>query len=278
MASARPEPVALRDVIGRAMEAHPGVAAPADGFERHLLDKLPEGDPEATLARLHAEDLYLAYACALRDAAALAAFDARFAGEYRLVLSRAAGRKPDADDFVQACREKLFAGERPKIAEYAGTGDLRSWLRVTLVRLLIDAGRKRTEAADADEDRVLAIPAPEHDPELAYLKRLYEGEFRQAFEEAAAALAPEDRNLLRYHVAHGMTVDQLAGLYNVHRATAARRVAKAREELLAGTRVRLMTRLRLSRAELESVMRMIESDLHVSLNRVLGAGGAGAPR
>jgi RNA polymerase sigma-70 factor (ECF subfamily) len=86
----------------------------------------------------------------------------------------------------------------------------------------------------------------------------------------AKSRSAEDRNVLRYHFAHGLTIDQIGALYHVHRATAARRVAKARDELLAGTRRRLMARLALNRADLDSVMRLIESSIHVSLRRVLG--------
>ena len=59
----------------------------------------------------------------------------------------------------------------------------------------------------------------------------------------------------------------------VHRATVARRITRARDALLSGTRRRLMMRLKLDRSELDSVMRMIESNVHVSLQRMLASGG-----
>lgn len=258
----------LAATIAAARAAHPGIDAPAVDFERHLRAHLPQAPTPEALSALRAADLYLAFACAQRIPAALAELDRLLTEETRLVLSRARGPRPDLDDFRQIAREKLLAADRPKIADYSGAGDLRAWLRVTLTRALIDLTRKRTETQTADEDRVRAIPTPEHDPELAYLKRLYSAQFRQAFEESALALSPEDRNLLRYHFAHGLTVDQIGALYNIHRSTAARRVAKARDDLLSGTRARLMTLLRIGRAELDSVMRMIESDLHLSLHRL----------
>jgi hypothetical protein len=46
-------------------------------------------------------------------------------------------------------------------------------------------------------------------------------------------------------------------------------VQSAKATLLMETRRRLMAGLRLSRDELESVMRMIESQLHVSVLRLL---------
>ncbi len=83
------------------------------------------------------------------------------------------------------------------------------------------------------------------------------------------ALSPGERNLLRQHFSDGLTVDEIGALHGVHRATAARRVAKARSQLFAGTRRTLMDNLGLNRSELDSVMRMIESNVHVSVQRNL---------
>ena len=179
------------------------------------------------------------------------------------------------DDFKQEVRHKLFIGKEgagPKIAEYSGEGDLKGWIRVVAVRSLVDVGRKRSggEAPASGDRAVEVLFAGGDDPELEYLKRHYRLEFSAAFTDAIGALAPEDRTALRHHFVDKLTIDQIAHAQGIHRATAARRVQKAREDLLADTRRRLMTRLRLSRGELESVMRMIESQLHVSVGRLLG--------
>ena len=55
----------------------------------------------------------------------------------------------------------------------------------------------------------------------------------------------DERNLLRQHLIHQLTVEQLGKLYSVHASTISRRVAKAREVLLAsGRRWALMHELR----------------------------------
>lgn len=61
-------------------------------------------------------------------------------------------------------------------------------------------------------------------------------------------------------------------LHGVHRATAARWVDAARETVLAGTQRELIRRLRISRSELASVIRLIQSQLELSLLRVLRRG------
>jgi RNA polymerase sigma-70 factor (ECF subfamily) len=146
-------------------------------------------------------------------------------------------------------------------------------VRVVATRTLIELARATKDAESIDDEKndgVLPLTAPDDDPEMAYLKRRYAAEVKEAFEEAAGELGPEDRNVLREHYARGLSIDQIAAVRGVHRATAARRLVSARDSVLAGTRRILMTRLRLSRAELESVVRMVESRMHVTAERVFG--------
>jgi len=212
----------------------------------------------------------LASDCARNIPGAIARFEAVYASEVRIVHARARGNKPALDELAQAVRVKLFAGESPRIREYRGTGSLKNWVRVVATRTLIEMARA-TKVADSIEDSgVVPLSAPDDDPEMAYLKRRYAAEVKEAFEAAASELGAEDRNVLRAHYARGLSIDQIAAVHGIHRATAARRLASARDAVLAGTRRILMTRLRLSRAELESVVRMVESRMHVTAERVFG--------
>ncbi|MFY0535383.1 hypothetical protein [Nannocystis pusilla] len=51
-----------------------------------------------------------------------------------------------------------------------------------------------------------------------------------------AELDEQARNLLRQHLLDGLSIDQIAGLQRVHRATAARRLVRVREDLAQRTR------------------------------------------
>lgn len=62
--------------------------------------------------------------------------------------------------------------------------------------------------------------------------------FQLAFRDAVNALTSRERNLLRYHYLSDLSIDQIGTLYHVHRATAARWVAQARERLISDTRKR----------------------------------------
>lgn len=214
----------------------------------------------------------LASDCARNIPGAIARFEAVYATEVRVVHARARGNKPALDELAQAVRVKLFAGDAPRIREYRGSGSLKNWVRVVATRTLIEMARARKDADSIDEsgERGMAFAAPDDDPEMAYLKRRYAAEVKEAFEVAARELGAEDRNVLREHYASGLSIDQIAAVHGIHRATAARRLVSARESVLAGTRRILMTRLRLSRAELESVVRMVESRMHVTAERVFG--------
>jgi RNA polymerase sigma-70 factor (ECF subfamily) len=119
---------------------------------------------------------------------------------------------------------------------------------------------------------MLEARAPDDDPELAYMKATYRAAFKAAFQEALESLQGRERTLLKQQIVDGLGIDELGALYDVHRATAARWVAAAREKLLVRTRRTFMLRARISSDECESIMRMVRSQLDVSLHRRLAAG------
>jgi len=111
------------------------------------------------------------------------------------------------------------------------------------------------------------------DPELDYLKSKYAPQFREAFVAAITNLSVEERNALRFHYLDGLTLDETAAACHVHRATAARWLAHARESLLRDTRRLLLERTKLGHREVESMFRLVESQLDVSLRRHLAESG-----
>src|SRR5262249_35211885 len=137
-----------------------------------------------------------------------------------------------AADLRQVLREKLYVarpGERPKLAEYAGQGKLASWLRITAVRVFLDLGKRKDRAREPPAaDGELAMPDP-RDLSLEVIKAEYRAAVGQAMRDAAAQLAPADRHLLHQHFVAGLSIDQLGAALGIHRATAARRVTRARE-------------------------------------------------
>src|SRR5260370_1220010 len=81
---------------------------------------------------------------------------------------------------------------------------------------------------------------------------------------ALAALAERERNVLRQYYIDGLTIDQLAALYQVNRATTARWVAGARLSVVAKTREHLVDELGIAAGEADSIIRLVRSQLDVS--------------
>lgn len=221
-------------------------------------------------ARDRAADLVLACACTTGAPAALAAFSATYEDHIRAIIARTVSAEATRDEARQLLHTHLFVsepGRPPRIASYSGRGDLLAFVRVTAVRVALGLVRK-DRPTDDDED-LAAMPAAEADPELLYLKELYRGEFRAAFATATEALSPRERTLLRYHLIDGLSIDKLAVVLGVHRSTAARQLADARGALVEHTHRTLMARLKLDRGEVESILRLIESQVDLSVRRLL---------
>jgi RNA polymerase sigma-70 factor (ECF subfamily) len=242
------------------------------GYERFAVH-VAAVPPEA-LAR-HGADLYLACACAAGDARALRAFD-----EQILVPAARAVRTIDdagafADEVCQRLRASLLVGdgvERPRIVDYAGRGPLRAWVGVAAVRhaLMLRRGRERTREVTTDDDWTGALSAASTgNPELDLLKKEHAFAFGQALRDTALALEPRLRAVLRMAFVDGLSIDEIGSAYGVHRATAARWIQRARDELLAGTRALLAERLKLSASEFDRVTALVQSQLDVSLSTLL---------
>jgi len=263
----------LRDLWEAGQAAWPDVLLEVDLFMEYLAGRIPPAaDVAKVLLGLKAGDLYLTCAILQADPLALAAFETHYFPAIEAALRRRDPAGALVDDVKQQLCQKLLVGDGsrpPKISLYAGRGDLRSWISVTAVREAIDLMRKGNKEQPLEDNALMDLAAPGEDQEIQYLKRLYRGEFKSAFTEALAELPRRERNVLRHHLLDGLNIDQIGALYSVHRATAARWIARAREALLASTRRSLMQRLRVDKGEFESIMRLIQSHFDVSVHHFM---------
>ena len=257
-------------LIARARAGAPAIELEVDRFVEYVAERATfdrEGRP--MLEALHATDLWIAFGCVSGVSAALAAFETDYAPE----IVGALGRSFDvglAQDAELRFRERLFlvdGDEAPRLASFSGRGNLRAWLRAAAVRTAIDLMRARREVPI--DPATLGDISAAADPLLASLKQRYRDEFRTAFAEAAAALTDRDRTLLRYRFLDELTIDEIGVLYRVHRATVARWIAAIRESLFETTRARLMHQLTISDSEADSVLRLIDSQLDISIEAMI---------
>lgn len=267
---------ALASLVEDARRAHPGIAVDATSFAVHVLSHVPADAPVAEhLARMCAADLLVAYGCAVGDREAIAAFERQCFDEIPFSHARVKPRA-SVDEVRQMMRDRLLvrtAEAPPRIAQYAGLGELRGWFRVALGRTLLNLATRAPRETELDDAMLEVLPGV-NEPELEHARRLYGPALKSALTEAIGALEPRDRTLLRLAVCDGLTVDAIGEVYGVHRATAARWIASARDRLQSGTMDLLRTRLGAREESVKSLLRLLASHVDVSLRGHLLPSGA----
>ena len=266
-AEARAAPGLLQDLYRRARAAYPGVEVEEGAFLAYVAARLPEARSLAdALAALRTDELYLACGCVAGDPAAMAAFERSFGEVLLQTLSRFSLSAADREDLKQSLRIAMFM--KKNLARYSGRGELRGWLRTAASRCAIDLLRTRQHRPDSNDEIVDSLPMT-GDLELDLARRRFNAEFRAALGATIAALSLEDRGLLAQHYVDRLTIDQLSVVLGLHRATVARRLVKLREQLVASTKLRIQAKLQLDEQSLESMMRLADSRLEVSVFRML---------
>jgi RNA polymerase sigma-70 factor (ECF subfamily) len=267
----------LAEVLASARAAWPRVRLEEAVFLHHLAERLPPGPAsERTLRELHGADLYLACACARGDAAAHAALEAGFLPKVAAAVARVDGAADVASEVCQVLREKLLtseAGRPPRIADYQGQGPLAAWLRAAAVRTALNLRRSAHRKARAEEEALADATVPGSHPELEHLRQQHRADFQAALAESLAALSPRERTVLRLHLVEGLALERIGAMYRTHKSTVSRWLARAREQVLEGTRARLAERLRLSPDELHSLLRDMPGQLDLSLPALLASVG-----
>ena len=252
----------------------PDIGGSADDFAGYIGERVPTDTEVAdALRRMKISDLYLAWGCASGDEAALNAFTIHFDEMVSGAISRFANQGLDIDDAKQKVIEFILLPSSKRAAAinlYAGHGSLKGYLGVTVVREVLRMLKAAKKAPTIDmQDSANAFADSDHDPELQLLKQKYRTEFKQAFQESFQALDAPDRNLLRYYYVTDLTLMQIASIAGVKHNTVSRRLAKIRSSLLTGTRDRLIKIAGIRHNEFESIVRLVQSQLNVSMYRML---------
>ncbi len=267
----------LEEKLAAASRAWPTLSLDAEDFVTHLARHLPEapfdatGKPTKAVEQLVFLDLFLTAACLRGDTAAIAILHREHLAQVPLFVARVMRGldKSAVDDLVQAVAEKLLVskGDRPaRLADYAGQGPLGGWIRVVSTRMALRVIKKGDDLApegDAPE-----VPVGK-EPELDHLRVNYKERFKAAFEAAFQKLDKEQRLLLRLHSSGTVRGDDMARMLGIDRSTAMRKLARAREVLFDATRDALMAEAGISSNEFRSIARAVQSQIDVTLSRVL---------
>lgn len=245
-------------------EHWPELPPPDDEFDAFVAERADAAEAQPYLA-----DLFLVHH-ALRGHPRAVAVVQNHLTQLRPVLRRTGASATLIDELVAELPFELLAPREAapaRLAAYAGRGPLVGWLRVVAVRNLVE--RKRRGGVQLDDAVLDHLAASELGPELAMLRVSYRQELAAAVIAAVAALEPRHRLLLRQHYLDGLSIDRLAVLHGIHRATAARRVAAIRDELAGAVRDQLLAKLGVGVATLESIVRLVGSELELGLDQYL---------
>jgi RNA polymerase sigma-70 factor (ECF subfamily) len=259
----------LAALVKVARAAWPEIVIDDAAFSQFVAQRV---DDPSTLDGERAAELWLVFGCSVSEPHALAAFDARYLQRVPDWVRRIDRNPAFASEVQQILRERLLSGSSAKIGEFRGSGSLEGWVRVTATRaaleLLRDGKREKLVA-----EPVEAAQAWLDDPEIEYLKQRYADDFKQALTEALEALGDRQRAVLGLYLVDALNIERIGKVYGVHRATVARWLQSARQELYDGARQRLGERLAISAGEFESIARLVQSQLDVSVRRILADRG-----
>lgn len=275
-------PAALAAQWDAAREAWPDIGVPPDRFASELARRIgPHETGAATLAAVAAtrgSDVYLAIACCDRDARAIGRFDDLIGRELRQVAIKLRASPDQTAELQAELRRLLLVDDGPRRAalrDYAGRGDLRSYLRVMATRAMIRAINRGRREVVVDDGELFDRLLPQDDPELGFLRARYRETVDAAMRAALSGLDARSRALLRYQLIDGWSIDQVGKLYGVHRATAARWLSDAREALGELIRTELAARLQIAIGDVDSIVRLVQSRVDMSLERLLVPEGSG---
>jgi len=222
----------------------------------------------------HGDELTLALCCAMRDPGALRILEQEYFRQVPQYLGRIDTASDFVDEVTQQLRERLLVatGESPtpRILTYTGRGPLGGWIRVVAVRLALNQKTQRTasspgSAPDSGAEALAELAMP---MEEEVTKQDQTEPFQKALRNALAQLSARERNVLRLRFVDDWSPEDIGTSYGVHRATVARWIAAARETVRSAMADELIRTMGFRPSEFESVVRLIESRLHISLARM----------
>ena len=260
----------IQSGVESAQQRWPDAPGPDEAFASYVLDRARDQAELATvLPRLRVDDLLLAWWAGSNESHAISAFEATHGTAIQQLVQRF--HRLDPDELRQLLRIKLFVGgatSPPRIRDYSGFGFLENWLKVIAFRTFLDAARTRGREPIEDVEDLLELPASGSDPRDAAARVQMVAAVKAALEIAIAELGARERTFLRHVMVDGLTLDQIAVTYQVHRVTVARALASGRKRLYDTTRALVSGELGVSSAGLASMLQVLDSQIHLSLQRL----------
>jgi RNA polymerase sigma-70 factor, ECF subfamily len=219
----------------------------------------------------HLGDVVLGFAATHGDTVAQAEVHRHLVRAARTTLPAAGYADHVVDDTIGELALTLL-GDKSPLLTYRGQASLGGWLRTLVARTalrLVEACRREASAPESDGDLV------EHVAATDLTRDLYRVELRtavrRAFATAITRVSYFERELLADFLVRGRGLDDIAKAHAVHRATAARWLARARAALDRELRSELHRDLVASDSEVASILESVRSSIELSVERLLDA-------
>jgi len=248
--------------IGR--RAWPGVALEEGVFVRRAADL----DISPKQIAIRASDLYLAWACAERDAVGLTHFDRQYLGRVETYVAQLRMSNDALDELRQQLRIRLLVGEPPRIGQYSGRGPLAAWVRTCAVRLGLNLC-SHANSLSRDVDAVDALVGESVGPEISALRNRYGAAFKAGLERSLQSLESREKTILRMYFVDNLNIEAIGRIYRVHRATVARWLVGIRKRVLLNLWDELQAELPATISECQSILSAVKQDLDINWMGVL---------
>lgn len=220
------------------------------------------------------DELAFARSCVAGDAEAIARLDREFLSPLKNVFRSMHFDASASDELLQQVRERLLIAPA-RLETFRGTAPLSAWLRAVATRMALNARRDPFEAGRTGDAVLELVSVAGPAAEVRMLRLEHASTFAEVFREAFRSLSARERNALRLQCLDALTLEQIATIYSVNKATVSRWISSARESLEKRVRNSLVERVGLSGAELDSFIVALRSQLELaSLLRTQSSVGA----
>jgi RNA polymerase sigma-70 factor (ECF subfamily) len=208
----------------------------------------------------HAEDLYLAAACAANSEAAWICFEATYHAVVERWCRRFTRTRHDAQDLTDQVWTSLFLPNRagqPRIASYEGLCSLATWLRTIVVRRAINEWRRRESGFNRTEElpEIADSRACEHLDVDWGIRRCVPA-MQYSLRAACERLSPRDCALLAWRFGQDMPLGEIALRLGVHSSTVSRRIDRICGRLRSEAIAAMSAELHWNRATVEECARV----------------------
>jgi RNA polymerase sigma-70 factor (ECF subfamily) len=281
--SARPAFTGLRDATLAKLTEHfeagrskwSDFATSLTDFALELARRLsttPTALTPAELDSCHGSDVYLAIACGRGIDAAIRALEATIlVGSVNTAVNHTRATPDQGAEVTAILRRQLFVDEPGRTAacrSFSGRSALTRFVTVIATRELIRIVSRSRKEEPLEDDMLVASLAPGADPELSVMRRRYHGDVDESFRAALGQLTDRSRSVLRYQLVRKWSVAEIAEVYKRAPSTVNRWLAEAREELGEKVRHELAGRLAIDKSEVDSIVRLVQSRIELSLDRL----------